>query len=122
MIEKVVRLPAELKRTLLTKAEILEQRKVERQEARKTNHVSLRIADLSQGGWTGEARSVDQHRCSCGINRSCITVWIADHEWAGVDFSASVVGDRRQTCGCDCAAAVSDIRCAQTGLRLTGDG
>src|SRR5262245_11131025 len=95
MIEQVVRLPSELERALLTEAEILEQRKVESQEARKTNQVSLHITNLSQGGGTGEARSIDQHRCSRRINRSRTMVWIADHEWAGLDFPASIVGDRR---------------------------
>src|SRR5262249_613199 len=93
VVEKVVRLPAELEAKLLAHAKVLEHRQVKVDESGTAKQISRRVADLSLLRRTGEARSVNEDGSSVGGVRHPM-IRITSHVRARIHFSAGEVGDQ----------------------------
>src|SRR5262249_25242002 len=109
-VEKVVRLPAELKAPLFTKTEILEERQVCIEDRGKANQISLQIADIPRGAGRCKARSVNQVRRPTRISRASPSIWITGNDRSRCYVAASEVSDGagcaygRRCCGESCRA------------------
>src|SRR5437870_5783149 len=95
MIEDVIDLPTKLKRALLTKLYVLEERQVVVEDRRHSDRVPRHVANLPGRERLGETCDVEGARRACRIDTEVTFHRIAKHKRTRIDSTAGEISDRR---------------------------